>query len=51
MQGAQKIIAADGLFTNPSTVDDPAKSQLDRHPSENRGPERLEIPVFRLSPE
>jgi len=32
-------------------LDDLAKSQIDRHPGESRGPERLEITGFRLSPE
>jgi hypothetical protein len=32
-------------------IDDFVKSQIDRHPGENRGPERLEITGFRLSPE
>jgi hypothetical protein len=31
--------------------DDLVKSQIDRHPGESRGPERLEMTGFRLSPE
>jgi hypothetical protein len=32
-------------------LDGVVKSLLDRHPGESRGPERLEITGFRLSPE
>jgi hypothetical protein len=34
-----------------SIVDGLARSLLDRHPDENRGPEHLELNGFRLSPE
>jgi hypothetical protein len=35
----------------PFNFDDLAKSLLDRHPGESRGPEHLEITGFRLLPE
>jgi hypothetical protein len=34
-----------------SNIDELVKSLLKRHPGESRGPERLEITGFRLSPE
>ncbi len=47
------IPACAGMTTFYETInlDDFVKSQIDRHPGESRGSERLEITGFRLSPE